>query len=250
MSGRVGWWIHRFDKERFRGSWRWMSRSGGGTVNAVLYVIVLASAVRAGAVLLGGDIARVLQRPPVAAVALWLIVAIPSLLQFAFPGLLHALERDPDQVRQHGQWWRLVTSAAVRTAASPAGFQPRDPGDSRRGGAPGLGFCARADHLCRRRRWLQPRHDVCLALRWRGELCGDVHPGRVGDRAGCGEGVRARRGGGGRLDRWLGTFLLALGDAHGSAVVGGLVVGVLAGAISPPGIISSSTARAARVDAR
>ena len=40
-----------------------MSSSGGGTVNAVLYVIVLASAVRAGAVLLGGDIARVLQRP-------------------------------------------------------------------------------------------------------------------------------------------------------------------------------------------
>ena len=64
--------------------------------------------------LLGRDIARVLRRPPVAAVALWLIVAIPSLLQLPFPGLLHALERDPDQIRQHGQWWRLFTAAVVQ----------------------------------------------------------------------------------------------------------------------------------------
>jgi hypothetical protein len=74
-----------------------MSSSGSGTLNAVLYVIMLACAVRAGAVLLGGDITRRRQLPPVAAVALWLIVAIPSLLQFAFPGLLHALERDADR---------------------------------------------------------------------------------------------------------------------------------------------------------
>jgi hypothetical protein len=31
-----------------------------------------------------------------------------------------------------------------------------------------------------------------------------------------------------------GVFLLALGDAHGSAVAGGLVIGVLTAAISPP----------------
>jgi hypothetical protein len=43
-----------------------MSSSGGGTANAVLSVIVLACAVRAGAILLGRDIARVLRRPPVA----------------------------------------------------------------------------------------------------------------------------------------------------------------------------------------
>ncbi len=54
----------------------------------------------------------------------------------------------------------------------------------------------------------------------------------------------------GALTAGCGIFLLALRDAHGSAVVGGLVIGVLAGAISPPGIISASTARAARVDAR
>jgi hypothetical protein len=85
-----------------------MSTSGGGTVNAVLYVIVLACSVRAGATLLGGDMARMLRRPPVAAIVLWLVVAIPSLLQFAFPGLLRTLERDgrpvsyPAAVRRPG----------------------------------------------------------------------------------------------------------------------------------------------------
>ena len=39
------------------------------------------------------------------------------------------------------------------------------------------------------------------------------------------------------LTAGCGIFLLALLDAHGSAVLGGLVIGVLAGAISPPGII-------------
>jgi hypothetical protein len=34
-----------------------------------------------------------------------------------------------------------------------------------------------------------------------------------------------------------GIGLLALGDAHGGAVIGGLVIGVLVSAISPPGSI-------------
>jgi hypothetical protein len=54
----------------------------------------------------------------------------------------------------------------------------------------------------------------------------------------------------GVLTAGCGIFLLALGDAHGSAVVGGLVIGVLVGAISPPRITSASAARATRVDAR
>ena len=54
----------------------------------------------------------------------------------------------------------------------------------------------------------------------------------------------------GTLTASCGIFLLALEDAHGSAVIGGLVIGVLRGAISQPGIISASAARAGRVDAR
>ena len=90
-----------------------MSSSGGGTLNAVLYVVVLAWRVRAGAVLLGGDMALLVRRPPVAAIALWLIVAVPSLVQLPVPALLRALKRDPGQIRQHGQLWRLISSAVV-----------------------------------------------------------------------------------------------------------------------------------------
>jgi hypothetical protein len=38
--------------------------------------------------------------------------------------------------------------------------------------------------------------------------------------------------------------LLVLLDAHGIAMLGGLVIGVLVGAVSPPGIVSAPAARA------
>src|SRR6266545_5668463 len=91
-----------------------MSTSGSGTVNAALYAIVLVCAVRAAIVVLDGEPGRLMRRPPVAAVALWLAVAIPSLLQAPFPGMLHSLGRDPDLIRGHRQWWRLVTSVLVQ----------------------------------------------------------------------------------------------------------------------------------------
>ena len=228
-----------------------MSSSGGGTVNAVLYVIVLACAVRAGAILLGGDIARVPQRPPVAAVALWLIVAIPSLLQFAFPGLLPALERDPDQIRHHGQWWRLVTSAAVQD-----------------GGIAGTVFnlvILAIVAVVALRAWGSVRGLIIFAV---GVVGFNLATTFAWPSVGAGNSaatftlaasvtglaavkVRARVVAVvGALTAGCGIFLLALGDAHGSAVIGGLVIGVLAGAISPPGIISASAARAGRVDAR
>jgi len=53
----------------------------------------------------------------------------------------------------------------------------------------------------------------------------------------------------GAVTAGCGIFLLALEDAHGSAVLGGLVIGLVVGAISPPGIISTPAARAARMDA-
>jgi hypothetical protein len=228
-----------------------MSSSGGGTVNAVLYVIVLACAVRAGAVLLGGDIARVLRRPPVAAVALWLIVAIPSLLQFAFPGLLPALERDPDQIRQHGQWWRLFTSAVVQD-----------------GGIAGTVFnlvILAIVGVVALRAWGSVRGLIIFAV---GVVGFNLATTFAWPSVGAGNSaatftlaasvtglavVKVRErvvAVVGALTAGCGIFLLALRDAHGSAVIGGLVIGVLAGAISPPGIISASAARAGRVDAR
>ena len=47
------------------------------------------------------------------ALTLWLIVAVPSLLQLAMPQLLELGMRNADIV-QHGQWWRLVTANVLQ----------------------------------------------------------------------------------------------------------------------------------------
>jgi len=217
----------------------------------VLYVIMLACAVRAGAILLGGDIAR-LRRPPVAAVALWLIVAIPSLLQFAFPGLLPALERDPDQIRHHGQWWRPFTSGVVQD-----------------GGIAGTVFnlvSLAIVGVVALRAWGSVRGLIIFAVGVVGfNLATTFAWPSVGAGNSAATFTLAASVTGlavvkvrervvalvvGALTAGCGIFLLALGDAHGSAVIGGLVIGVLAGAIFPPGIISASADRAGRVDAR
>ena len=228
-----------------------MSSSGSGTVNAVLYLITLACAVRAGAVLLGGDIARVLRRPPVAAVALWLIVAIPSLAQLAFPGLLHALERDPDQIRQHGQWWRLFTSAVVQD-----------------GGVAGTVWnlvILAVVGVVAIRVWGSARGLIIFAV---GVVGFNLATTYAWPSAGAGNSaatftlaasvtglavVKARD----RLTLLLAAVtaacavvLLVLLDAHGLAMLGGLVIGVLVGAVSPPGLVSAPAARAGRTAAR
>jgi membrane associated rhomboid family serine protease len=91
-----------------------MSTSGGGTVNALLYLVMLACSVRAARVLLDQDLGQSLRRSLPMAAAGWLIVAIPSLLQNVIPGLLHRLRREPHLIRHDGQWWRLVTSGVVQ----------------------------------------------------------------------------------------------------------------------------------------
>jgi membrane associated rhomboid family serine protease len=228
-----------------------MSTSGGGTINAVLYVVVLACSVRAGAALLGGDIARALRRPPVAAVALWLVVAIPSLLQIPFPGLLHTLERDPDQIRQHGEWWRLFTSAVVQD-----------------GGVAGTVWnlvILAVVGVVAIRVWGSVRGLIIFAV---GVVGFNLATTFVWPSVGAGNSaatfvlaasvtglavVKARD----RVTVLLAAvtaacaiILLVLLDAHGLAMLGGLLIGVLVGAVSPPGIASAPAARAGRVGAR
>jgi len=81
-------------------------------VLAVLYAVILMLGLTAGITHLGR---RGVPRPHLArsSVALWLLVAIPSVLQFLFPALLSALRRDPELIRD-GQAWRLLTSAVVQ----------------------------------------------------------------------------------------------------------------------------------------
>jgi hypothetical protein len=96
-----------------------MSTSGGGSLNALLYLTMLMCSIRAARVLLDAGSGRSLRRSLPAAAAGWLVVAIPSLLQTVAPGVLHDLRRDPQLIRHHGQWWRLVTSAVVQDGGLP-----------------------------------------------------------------------------------------------------------------------------------
>lgn len=50
---------------------------------------------------------------PYVTAAVFVITAVPSLLQFALPGLEPALMRDPPAIAG-GQWWRLATSLIVQ----------------------------------------------------------------------------------------------------------------------------------------
>ena len=52
------------------------------------------------------------------AVALWAIVAIPSLVQLAYPPLYDALSRQPELIRD-GQWCRIVSSVVVQDGGLP-----------------------------------------------------------------------------------------------------------------------------------
>jgi membrane associated rhomboid family serine protease len=91
-----------------------MNTSGGGELQALLYALMLMCSAWAGLALLAvASPRRLARRPPVAAVGLWLVVAVPSLIQLTFPQLLGWLGRQPAMIRDDGQVWRLVTSAVV-----------------------------------------------------------------------------------------------------------------------------------------
>jgi rhomboid protease GluP len=83
-------------------------------VTAVLYVVLYASAVRAGLGLVAqrgrGD-----RRPiPFATIAATVIVGVPSVLQLTIvPSLLDALQRDRASIAD-GEVWRLLTSLVVQ----------------------------------------------------------------------------------------------------------------------------------------
>lgn len=54
-----------------------------------------------------------LQRPRWGTLALWCLVAVPSLLQLAVPGLLEGGRRESAAIAA-GQWWRLGTSMVLQ----------------------------------------------------------------------------------------------------------------------------------------
>lgn len=56
---------------------------------------------------------RAQRRPGLAGIGLWLVVALPSVLQLAVPALLHDGMRRTAEIRD-GQLWRLVTSMVLQ----------------------------------------------------------------------------------------------------------------------------------------
>lgn len=91
-----------------------MSTSGQGTA-AFLAWVMLALCLRIGVTSpqWRSPTARRYRDVVWSAFGLWAVVAVPSLLQFAAPRLLHALRRDPDAIGS-GQVWRLLTSVVVQ----------------------------------------------------------------------------------------------------------------------------------------
>jgi membrane associated rhomboid family serine protease len=212
-----------------------VSTSGGGTLNAVLYVTMLACAIRAAVVVLGAELGRLVRRPPAPAVALWLVVAVPSLLQAPFPGVLRSLERDPDLIRGHGQWWRLFTAVLVQD-----------------GGAAGTVFnlvVLALIGIVAVRVWGGTRALIIFGV---AAVTFNIGATFVSPFAGAGNSAstfalatsvtgvamvtRPQRVTAllAAITAGCGIALLALLDAHGEAVLGGLVMGVLISAISPP----------------
>lgn len=88
-----------------------VSTAQGGVASSVLDVVVYVASLRTvrSRPGLGGS----WRRPHPVAVVLWLLVAVPSLLQLASPRVFDALSRQPVLI-EHGEWWRLVTSALVQ----------------------------------------------------------------------------------------------------------------------------------------
>jgi membrane associated rhomboid family serine protease len=212
-----------------------MSTSGGGTVNAVLYVVMVGLTVQLGMLLLAGRRVRPWPRSQLilTGAGLWLLVAVPSVLQNPFPALLTSLRRDPELIRHHGQYWRILTSVAVQD-----------------GGVPGtvwnLAILA-VVVVVAVQVWGPLRTAIVflvaqllfntLAV----FLSSDLGAGNSGATFGlacsmAGLGLLRRRNRA-VLPRALGVLgigvaLLVIGDAHGIAVLGGVLIGLLATAIT------------------
>lgn len=88
-----------------------MNTTGGGVVEVLLYTVVVAAA---------WQLARSRSQIPLdlrlrpGPVALWIGIAVPSLLALVVPSLLHDLRRSPGSITFDDQWWRVVTSVLVQ----------------------------------------------------------------------------------------------------------------------------------------
>jgi hypothetical protein len=90
-----------------------MNTSGTGTVFTIGYWVVLAMTITSAVQLLG-DLGRRFRAPRPAALALLAVVAVPSLIELGWHGIYTALYRTPDQIKDHHEYWRLLTGSIVQ----------------------------------------------------------------------------------------------------------------------------------------
>jgi len=90
--------------------------SGGTALGIALQLLVLAS--------FAGVTARPLWarawRNPWPALGAVVVIGLPSLAQFAWPGLGAALMRDPEATCREGQWWRVLTALLAQDGGPAA----------------------------------------------------------------------------------------------------------------------------------
>src|ERR1700742_334922 len=90
-----------------------MNTSGTGVVFTIGYWLVLIMTITS-AVRLLGDLRLRLRAPRPAALAIFAVVAVPSLIELGWHGIYTALNRAPDQIKDHHQYWRLLTGSIVQ----------------------------------------------------------------------------------------------------------------------------------------
>lgn len=213
-----------------------MSTSVDDPRSVVLYVVfaVLATllAMRWARV---RDLGSFLWPPPLAATVLWLVVAVPSLLQLAVPALNEMFRRNPVQIRNDGEWWRVMTSVLVQDGGVVATF------------ANLLLLAVLA--VAGVRVWGAGR---AVALFAAGQLLWGLFASFVSPSAGAGcsaaafalaaatAGLRLAVGArrielvGSLAILAIGALLLLIDDAHGVAVLGGTLLGAVLGTVMPP----------------
>jgi hypothetical protein len=79
-----------------------MNTSGTGVFSSIGYVLMLAIVIACAGLLLG-DLRSRLRSPRPAALALFAVVALPSLVELGWHGSYTALSRQPGQIRVHHQ---------------------------------------------------------------------------------------------------------------------------------------------------
>ncbi|MBH0118113.1 rhomboid family intramembrane serine protease [Rhodococcus sp. HM1] len=213
-----------------------MSTSGDDPRSAVLYVLfaVLATllALRWAR---ARDLGTFLWPPPLAATVLWLIVAVPSLLRVAVPALDEMFRRNPVQIRNDGEWWRIGTSVLVQDGGAAAIVA----------NLVLLAVLAVAGV----RVWGPGR---ALALFAGGQLMWGLFTSFVSPSAGAGCSAAAFALAAATAGLWLsmgarrlelavslailaiGALLLLIDDAHGVAVLCGMLLGAVLGTVMPP----------------